>query len=175
MVWLIYSQKSKVATSGHLPYTVYPRTHICIPACPHTRLLFLCPCTVCTSSSGEADSVIAASVAWTDRRTEDWRWHAPIISRPSAVFAITKGLAEHTESDWDPLFRSHFKSIWLHSFYWLGPKQHWAGPLREPDNHFWWVLAFAFVSRCLYQQSYKLSVFCFVLFFLCTSSSQAAR
>lgn len=54
--------------------------------------------TVCTSS-GRPKSVIAASVAWTDRRTGDWRWHAHIISGPSAVFAITEGLAEHTESD----------------------------------------------------------------------------
>lgn len=53
---------------------------------------------VCTSS-GRPESVIAASVAWTDRRTGDWRWHAPIISGPSAVFAITEDLAEHTESD----------------------------------------------------------------------------
>lgn len=49
-------------------------------------------------------SVIAASVAWTDRRTGDWRWHAPIISGPSAVFAITESLAEHTESDSGSLY-----------------------------------------------------------------------
>lgn len=50
-------------------------------------------------SGPSLQSVIAASVARTDRRTGDWRWHAPIISEPSAVFAITESLAEQTESD----------------------------------------------------------------------------
>lgn len=43
-------------------------------------------------------SVIAAAATWTDWQTWDWRWHAPIISGPSVVFAITKGLAERAET-----------------------------------------------------------------------------
>lgn len=55
-----------------------------------------CACPVADLS---LQSVIVAPVARTDRPAGDRRWHAPIISGPSAVFAITESLVEHTESD----------------------------------------------------------------------------
>lgn len=86
--WSMHTPLSVTRAPCNLPR---PHTHVHTVNCSSSLA-------VCTSS-GRPESVIAASVAWTDRRTGDWRWHAPIISGPSAVFAITEDLAEHTESD----------------------------------------------------------------------------
>ena len=151
------------------PLTYRPHTHIhtvyCSPAL-----------TVCTSSSGSPESVIAASVAWTDRRTGDWRWHAPIISGPSAVFAITKGLAEHTESDCG-IFYSGAISNPTGCTASIGPGLNSTGlGLCEPEKWVWWGLeriseSGLHFSKCLYQDSHKMPS----LIFFCRGSTQVAK
>lgn len=98
----LHTPNSVTHAPFNLPPTHSPHKHTHTRTHPHTHtewLLFFCSYCACPVADLSLHSVIVASVARTDRPTGDWRWHAPIISGPSAVFAITESSVEHTESN----------------------------------------------------------------------------